>query len=45
MFLRKLVIVVFALTLSCFAQDPCGSKPQVLVVGMYHMANPGRPIL
>lgn len=44
MSLRKLLLVVFTLTLSCLAQDPCANKPQVLILGTYHMANPGRDI-
>ena len=41
---RKLLLVFFALTLSSFAQDSCSNQPQVLILGTYHMANPGRDI-
>ncbi len=44
MSLRKLALTLFSLTLTCFAQDPCANKPQVLILGTYHMANPGRDI-
>ena len=42
--IRRLLAAFFALTLSCFAQDPCAGKPQVLILGTYHMANPGHDI-
>jgi hypothetical protein len=44
MSIRRLLAALFALALTCLAQDPCANKPQVLVLGTYHMANPGRDI-
>jgi len=39
------VFVVFAgVALALPAQDDCAHKPQVMVLGTYHMANPGRDI-
>ena len=35
---------LLALAVSCFAQDACANKPQVLILGTYHMSNPGRDI-
>jgi len=40
--LRALLAALLGLTMPCIAQDACANKPQVLILGTYHMANPGR---
>ncbi len=44
--MKKLVLALIALfvSISVFAQQSTQSKPEILVLGTYHMANPGRDI-
>jgi hypothetical protein len=42
--MRKLALVVATLALSMTAWAQSGSRPEILVLGSYHMANPGRDI-
>jgi Family of unknown function (DUF5694) len=38
----RILPILASLVLTLHAQDDCAHKPQVLVLGTYHMANPGR---
>jgi hypothetical protein len=46
--MKKLVILLIVLAAAvaalAFAQGPAPAKPEILIVGTYHMANPGRDI-
>jgi Family of unknown function (DUF5694) len=40
----RIVTILLCSAIASWAQDTCAGKPQVMVLGTYHMANPGRDV-
>src|ERR1035438_8610935 len=40
----RIITILLCSAVGSWAQNACAGKPQVMVLGTYHMANPGRDI-